>query len=86
MAISSFGNESAETRGKEHRGVSAAVSADRGQCLEDPRDRLWADQAVRGRLRLRGIGISPGLAVGTAFIYRDLLQRDVEHPSIELLK
>jgi phosphotransferase system enzyme I (PtsI) len=30
------------------------------------------------------MGISPGLAVGPAFIYRDLLQRDIERPSIEL--
>jgi phosphoenolpyruvate-protein phosphotransferase (PTS system enzyme I) len=57
---------------------------DRGRCCEDPRARLWADQTVRGRLRLRGMGISPGLAVGPAFIYRDLFQRDIEHPSIEL--
>jgi phosphoenolpyruvate-protein kinase (PTS system EI component) len=30
------------------------------------------------------MGISPGLAVGPAFIYRDLFQRDIERPSIEL--
>ena len=60
------------------------VSADRGESCEDSRVRLWAEQTVFGRLRLRGMGISPGLAVGPAFIYRDLFQRDIERPSIEL--
>jgi phosphoenolpyruvate-protein phosphotransferase (PTS system enzyme I) len=84
METSSFGSESAEARESEQRGASAAVSTDRGRCCEDPRARLWADQTMRGRLRLRGMGISPGLAVGPAFIYRDLFQRDIERPSIEL--
>ena len=60
------------------------MSADRGQSCEDRRVRLWADPNQCGRLRLRGVGISPGLAVGPAFIYRDLLQRDIERPGIEL--
>jgi phosphoenolpyruvate-protein phosphotransferase (PTS system enzyme I) len=84
MDTPSFRNESSQSEESQQMGVSARDSADRGQYCDDPRVRLWTDPTVRGRLRLRGMGISPGLAVGPAFIYRDLFQRDIERPSIEL--
>lgn len=84
MATSNFGNEPAEANESQQRDASAAMPTYPGRCFEGSRDRFWADQAGRGRLRLRGMAISPGLAVGPAFIYRDLFQRDIERPSIEL--
>jgi phosphoenolpyruvate-protein phosphotransferase (PTS system enzyme I) len=84
MATWNFGSEPAEANDSEQRDASAAVPTYTGRCSAGSRNHLWADQAVRGRLRLRGMGISPGLAVGPAFIYRDLFQRDIERPSIEL--
>jgi phosphoenolpyruvate-protein phosphotransferase (PTS system enzyme I) len=81
MESPSFGTSEGQRQRADGRNV---VSADRGRSCEDRRIRLWADPNQYGRLRVRGVGISPGVAVGPAFIYRDLLQRDIERPSIEL--
>lgn len=83
MATSDTRSDFVEATADERGHRSAAAGAYRGTWCDEPIDRFWADHAARGRLRLQGAGISPGLAIGTAFVYRDLLQRDIETHGIE---
>lgn len=58
-------NGATDTLGNAHRPV----------WFGEPAKKPWPDDPSIARLRFRGIGVSPGVATGKAFVYRDLLER-----------
>jgi phosphotransferase system enzyme I (PtsI) len=61
-------------RASENESTDALVSGPRFVWFGEPTKNPWPEGASIARSRFRGIGVSPGVVTGKAFIYRDLLE------------